>query len=77
MRNFIIFTLPNIIRVKKSRRIRQPRHNAHMRQMRNGYKTVARKPEGKMPFGRPWHRWEDDIKIYLKKQGVRMWTGLR
>jgi hypothetical protein len=56
MRSFIIFALPNINRVKKSRRIRQPRHTAHMRQMKNGYRCVARKPEGKIPFGRPRHR---------------------
>jgi hypothetical protein len=27
--------------------------------MRNAYKIVIGKPEGKKPFGRPRHRWED------------------
>jgi len=27
------------------------------------------------PLGRPRHRWEDNIKMYVK-QGVREWTGL-
>jgi len=25
------------------------------------------KPEGKRPFGRPWHRWEDNIKMDLQE----------
>jgi hypothetical protein len=25
------------------------------------------KPEGKRPLGRPWHRWEDNIKMDLKE----------
>ena len=28
-----------------------------------------RKPEGKKPLGRPRHRWEDNIKIYLQEVG--------
>jgi len=26
-------------------------------------------PEGKRPLGRPRHRWEDNIKMYLKEVG--------
>jgi len=29
------------------------------------------KPEGKGLLGRPWHRWEDDIKMDLHKWDVR------
>ena len=25
------------------------------------------KPERKRPFGRPWHRWEDNIKMDLQE----------
>jgi hypothetical protein len=32
-----------------------------MREMRNGYKILARKPEGKRPLERLMCRWEDDI----------------
>jgi len=31
--------------------------------------------ERKTPFGRPRHRWEDNIKQILKKWSVKMWTG--
>jgi hypothetical protein len=33
------------------------------------YKILVRKPEGKRPLGRPRHRWEDNIKMYLKGIG--------
>jgi hypothetical protein len=34
-------------------------------EIRNAYKILVGKPEGKKPFGRPTHRWEYNIKIYL------------
>jgi hypothetical protein len=34
---------------------------------------LAGKPEQKKPFGRPWHRWEDNIKMYHKEIG---WDGV-
>jgi hypothetical protein len=34
--------------------------------MRNAYKILVRKPEGKRPYRRPRHRRKDDIKIDLK-----------
>jgi len=27
------------------------------------------KPEGKKPLRKPWRRWEDNIKMYLKEVG--------
>ena len=30
-------------------------------------------PEVKRPLGRPTHRWEDDIKMYLQEVG---WKGM-
>jgi hypothetical protein len=38
-----------------------------MREMRNAYKILVGKPEGKKPFRRPRHRWEDDIKMGLRE----------
>jgi hypothetical protein len=35
--------------------------------MRNPYKIVVRKPEGKIPLGRPRRRWEDITKMDLKE----------
>jgi hypothetical protein len=37
--------------------------------MRNKYKIVIRKSEGKRPHGKPRHRWEDKIRIDLREIG--------
>ena len=34
------------------------------------------KPDGKSPFGRPRHRWEDNMKMDLRKWNLGAWTGL-
>jgi hypothetical protein len=36
---------------------------ACMGKMRNAYKILVRKPEGKRSIWRPWHKWKDTIKI--------------
>ena len=36
---------------------------------RSVYKVLVGKPEGKGPLGRPRHRWEDNIKMYLQEVG--------
>jgi hypothetical protein len=33
------------------------------------YRVLLGKPEGKRPFGRPWRRWEDNIKMYFQEVG--------
>jgi hypothetical protein len=33
------------------------------------YTVLVGKPEGKRPRGRPRHRWEDNIKMYLQEMG--------
>jgi len=33
------------------------------------YRVCVGKPEGKRPLGRPRHRWEDNIKMYLQEMG--------
>jgi hypothetical protein len=35
-------------------------------EVRNMYKILVGKPEGKRLFGRPRHRWEDNTKVDLK-----------
>jgi hypothetical protein len=35
-------------------------------------KFLVRKPEGKMALGKPWRRWEDNIKIDLKDIDMRV-----
>jgi len=39
-------------------------HVARMGEMRNAYKILAVKPEGKRTFGRRRSRWEDGIGMY-------------
>jgi hypothetical protein len=41
-------------------------HVAHMIEMKNAYKILFSKPEGKRPFLKPRQRWEDNIKVDLK-----------
>jgi hypothetical protein len=46
--------------------------------MRNVYKILVGKTEGKRPVGRPRHRWDDDIRMDLRetrREGVD-WTHL-
>jgi hypothetical protein len=33
------------------------------------YRALVGKPEGKIPLGRPWRRWEDIIKADLQEVG--------
>jgi hypothetical protein len=39
-----------------------------MRDFRNAYKVVVRKPEWKRLLGRPRHRWEEKIKKWIIKK---------
>jgi hypothetical protein len=32
-------------------------------------RILVRKPEGKRPLGRPRHRWDNNIKMYLRQVG--------
>jgi hypothetical protein len=45
-------------------------HVARMRGQRKVYKVLVRKPEGKIPLGRPRHRWEDGIRMDLGEIGL-------
>jgi hypothetical protein len=42
---------------------------------RNLCRVLVGKPEGKRPLGRPRHRWEDGIKMYLRKLVGGVWSG--
>jgi predicted PP-loop superfamily ATPase len=43
--------------------------------MGNVYKILVGKPEGKRPLGRCRHRWKNNVKMYLREIGLRVWIG--
>ena len=64
-----LYSLPNIVRVVKSRRMRWVGHVARMGEGRGVHRVLVVKPEGKRPLGRPRRRWEDNIKMDLREVG--------
>jgi hypothetical protein len=64
-----LYSLSNIVRVVKSRRMRWEWRVARMGEGRDVHRVLVGKPEGKRPLGRPRRRWEDDIKLYLEEVG--------
>jgi len=78
MRSFITSTHYLIVRVTKVRRMRWVGHVARMREMRNIYNVLVRKPERKRPLGRHRRRQEDNIKMDPREieWGVVDWMNL-
>ena len=64
-----LYSLPNIVRVVKSRRMRCAGHVARMGEGRGVHRALLGKPEGKRPLGGPRRRWEDNIKMDLREVG--------
>jgi hypothetical protein len=62
-----MYSLPNIIRMIKSRRMRLAGHVARMGETKNAYRIMVGKPEEKRPLGRQRRRWVHNIKIDLKE----------
>jgi hypothetical protein len=58
-----LYSLPSIIRIFKSKRMRWAGHRARMGEKRNAYRLLVGKPAGKRPLGRPRRRWVDNIRI--------------
>ena len=52
-----LYSLPNIVQVVKSRRMRWAGHVARMGEERGVHRVLVGKPEGKRPLGRPRRRW--------------------
>jgi hypothetical protein len=73
-----LYSLPSIIRIIKSRRIRWAGHLARMWEKRNVYRLLVGKPKGKRPLGRPRHRWVYNIRMDLEEVGWDDvdWIGL-
>jgi len=47
-------------------------HVACVAERRDASRLLLGNPEGKRPLGRPTHRWEDNIKMDLQREG---WEG--
>ena len=58
-----LYSLPNIVRVLKSRRMRWAGEG------RGVHRVLVGKPDGKKPLGRPRPRWEDNMKLDLQEVG--------
>jgi hypothetical protein len=55
-----LYSLPNIVWVVKSKRMRWVGHVAHMGEEQGVHRVLVGKPEGKRPLGRPRHLWENN-----------------
>ena len=64
-----LYSLPNIVRVVKSRRMRWAGHVARMGEDRGVHRVLVGKPGGKRPLERPRLRWDDNIKMDLQEVG--------
>jgi hypothetical protein len=60
-----LYSSPNIIRQKKSRRMRWEGNVARIGDERKLYRILVGKPEGKRRLGRPRHGWEDGVLMDL------------
>jgi hypothetical protein len=63
-----LYSLYEIFRVIKSRRIRWMGDVAHTGEMRNAYIILVGRPEEKRPFGRCRFRTEDDVRMDLRER---------
>ena len=70
-----LYSLLNIVRAVKSRRMRWAEHVARMGEGRGVHRVLVGKPEGKKPLGRPRRRWEDNIKMGLQEVRGLVGTG--
>ena len=64
-----LYSLFNIFRVIKSRRMRCAAYVASIVERRGVYRVLVGKPGGKRPLGRPRRRWEDNSKMDLQEVG--------
>jgi hypothetical protein len=64
-----LHSLPGVIRISKSRRMRWEGHIAYITEIRNSYSISMGKLKGKRPLGRPRYRWVGSIKIDLRETG--------
>jgi len=71
-----LYSLPNIIRVKKLRRTRRARLVALWGLEEVHTRFLVGKPEGKRPYQRSQHTGKDNIMMDLQEVGWGVWIGL-
>jgi hypothetical protein len=64
-----LYSLANIVRVVKSRRMRWAEYVARMGEERGVHRVLVGKHEKKRPLGRPRRRREDNIKMDVEEVG--------
>jgi len=65
----------SIIRAIKPRRMRWAGHVAHIGEKRSAYRILIGKHEGMRPLGRSRRRWHDNIRMDLREECGKLWTG--
>ena len=71
VRNFMsLYRSPNIVKVNKARRLRWAGHISRMEEGRSTFKFFTDIPIRNKPLGKPRPRWEDIVRINLKKMGI-------
>ena len=65
-----LYFSPNIVRVIKFSRMRWVGHVARMGR-RGAYRVLVGRPKGKIPLGKPRHRWKNNITVDLQEVGCR------
>jgi hypothetical protein len=65
-----LYSSPHIVTVIKLRRMRWVVHVACMGEGRGVYRVLVGRPKWRRPLGRPRHRWEYNIKLYLREIGI-------
>jgi hypothetical protein len=65
-----LYSSPDTIRQIKSSRMRWAGHVARMGEEIKVYKVLVVNPEGRRPLGRPRRRWENGVRMYLRKIGL-------
>jgi hypothetical protein len=71
-----LYSLPNIVWVVKSRRMRWAGHVARMGEEKGVHRVLVGNPEGKKPLGRSRRRWEDKRDLQVVEGGRGDWMEL-
>jgi hypothetical protein len=62
-----LYSSPSVVRVIKARRMRWVGHVARLGEVRGACNILVGRPEVRRPLGRPRRRWDDNIKMDLRK----------